>query len=441
MKNSIYILLLSAAVILCSCSRVEGEIFGESSAQRLVHYTDSVEKLLTSAENGWEMIVFPTTDMQGINVLVKFTKDQMFTAAAKNSITTGNEYKEAGGSMWQMVSNQGPCLSFDTYNDVMHAFAEPTLDGYTKGVGMKGDYEFLVLTAEPNQLLLKSKKRGTYNLMRRLNADQGWEDYFKQIATKSGNTFEHNNVLTARVGNKEYALYNGSTGTFQLTEKGHPKVDSLCTAYPFAFTLQGLCLMNGFPGRKDVRILDMADETCYANGDVVISAGNVNRYVADYCYTLSHGWKIKPANLPQSTQQLVDAASAKLQQLGGSKSDGVTNLNIAYKQTAMKDGHKVDINTFVVQVDYKLTGKTQQPVNFGFTLTTTDVDLSLQYVGPTDDNSQKFLDGVPEIEAVFNALSGTYIATTKYPLNPSYGVTLTNKENAETTSISFTSIK
>lgn len=443
MKHPIYLIILVAfGVITTSCNRMEKEIFGQSAAQRTNQYMDSVSSILTSSENGWEMIVFPTPDMKGLNVLVKFDKEQLFTAAAKNELTTNNEYKEAGGSMWQMLSNQGPCLSFDTYNDVMHAFAEPTLSGYTKGVGMKGDFEYLVVSADPNELILKSKKRGTYNVMRRLDPSQEWKDYFTQIESQVGKTFNNHNILTAKVGDTEYSLYDGASGVFKAMPKGVIFTDSLSSKYPFAFTKNGICLMEGFPGYTDVRQLELRENFGYINGEVSISAGNVYRYIPNYCLSISYGWRALPKNMGPELKALVDAVSAQLKAIGGKSSDGVTALNIGYKESKVIDKHKVAINTYVMQVAYKLSGKQQEPMDFAIDLVVTDTDLAITYKAPVDDNAQKLLTACPQLEAVFAYFTGAHFAaTTDNPLNPTYGINLTHKDKNETFSITNTDIK
>lgn len=437
-KILIYSTLLALA-FCTSCSRDEANLFDQSAAERMQAAMTNASDILVAPENGWEMIMFPTTTTKGYNLIVKFYTDGTCVCAAKNDATTFGAYKIDSTGLWSMVNNQGPCLSFDTYNTVFHAFSDPVLSGQTKGVGMKGDFEFLVLQASANEVVLKGKKRSTYNLLRPLPADQNWESYFDEVAAKGGNIFSNNNILTVKMGDEKYSLYGGSTGVFQMMKFGMPLVDTLATAYPFAFTQKGICLMQGFKGKEDIRALDLSGSE-FVNGDVVVSAGQMNEYLLNYCKA-GYGWKMLSKNVPASWKPLMTAVKDELYALTDNKKDMVQAINLGYKTSKIVRNKRVSIYNFVVQLDYILDGAAQTPIDFTFSAETEDDKVILTYIEPTDESAAKFLEAVPSSEALVKAVSGTYTVDSDNRINPTFGMQLTLVPSGETANISYTIIK
>lgn len=443
MKSYIYLLLPIAIASFVSCDRMEKDIFDKTPNQRVEIYMDSITNVLTSSPNGWEMIYFPSTSLPGYNLLVKFDNNDIFSAAAKNDTTTENKYQYASGSLWRMLFNQGPCLSFDTYNDVLHAFAEPTLPGFTKGVGMQGDYEFVVLSVSPEEIFLKSKKRSTYNLMRRLDPSLKWEDYFTEIENAKSKIFDNHAILTAKVIEKEYTVYECSTGILKAISQGKVFIDSLTTKRSFTLSRQALCMTRGLPNRENVRIFERrGDETYFSNGDVSFYVGNINKYVHEYCLNVNYGWSLRPENMGPELKAIVESINTDLQKLGGNKSDGITSINIGYRLYKMIGETRYTLRTYVIQVAYKLSGVQQETLDFNINLNATNDEITFEYKKPTDNAARRFVESCPKIAKVFNYLvTGHFNATTDHPDNPTYGVTLTKKENGDASVMTWTEIK
>lgn len=172
-----YIVLLALAIAFASCSRDEESLFEKSAAERTQAALDNAFDVLTHAENGWEMLYFPNQANSGYTVLLKFDEHGQVLAASRNPQTTKNVYKEDNESTWALRADYGPMLSFDTYNEVMHAWADPQKDGD----GFLGDYEFLILKATPDTVRLKGKKHEAYCEMYPLSKDFSWSGYFDEV--------------------------------------------------------------------------------------------------------------------------------------------------------------------------------------------------------------------------------------------------------------------
>ena len=115
-------------MVFAACSRDEESLFDKSAAQRVEAALTNATDILTSAENGWEMLYFPNQANAGYTVMLKFDEHGQVTAATRNPQTTKNAYKEDKNSTWAIRADYGPILSFDTYNGFFHYNADNSRD-------------------------------------------------------------------------------------------------------------------------------------------------------------------------------------------------------------------------------------------------------------------------------------------------------------------------
>ena len=198
MKKIYYLFCLVAVIIASACTHEEENLFDSSSADRadaaIKDYTD----ILTGAENGWVMEYYPEMQQKygGYNTLVKFGKDGKVTVSSDVYAAT-----DAATSLYSVKQSAGVMLSFDTYNEIFHFYSDPDdpsgLGG--PGYGMEGDYDFLILEATPEKVILKGKKSGNTAVMTPANGS--WEDYITEIQTMESAMFS--NKFTMTVGGVE----------------------------------------------------------------------------------------------------------------------------------------------------------------------------------------------------------------------------------------------
>jgi hypothetical protein len=98
------------------------------------------------------------TDYGGYTYTLQFiSKDkegrQIDSVAAASELS----FREPCGSYFRLTNDDGPVLSFDTYNSVLHHFARPSSEYYQ---GKGGDFEFLILSATEEEVVLKGKRCG-----------------------------------------------------------------------------------------------------------------------------------------------------------------------------------------------------------------------------------------------------------------------------------------
>ena len=172
--KSIRIFIISAIALLASvsCLRTEPDVFDKSASARLEEAFQNAQKVLTSQPNGWRLEYFPesTQCYGGYILMAKFNSDNTVTMASE---LKASDYRET--SLYSFSKENGPVLTFDTYNDCIHFFADPgkgpraglgTLNG-----GLLGDFEFIVMEATPEKVILKGNKTGNKIYMTPATAD------------------------------------------------------------------------------------------------------------------------------------------------------------------------------------------------------------------------------------------------------------------------------
>ena len=84
-------------------------------------------------------------------------------------------------SLYQVVSEQSTMLTFDSYNELIHAFAAPAGSGNDANANMGGDYEFIIMDASDNQITLLGKKYGNTMTMTRMPVTTKWKEYIRGV--------------------------------------------------------------------------------------------------------------------------------------------------------------------------------------------------------------------------------------------------------------------
>lgn len=228
MKKVISIFALSALFLssFYSCKNEEEDLFDQTSALRLEAAKKNYAELLSSADNGWAMEYFATDKYKGYLMLVKFNKDGSIKIAANDDLTN-NRYTEEEGSLYELIADNGPVLTFNSSTNLLHRFSAPEDIPGTKedekGTGYGGDYEFIMVSpiSEKDNILMKGKKNGVYIQMIRLNEDQNWEDYFaKQSALKNKLFGSNVNPVLLSIADKNFEIHDISTGISRYIPEG-----------------------------------------------------------------------------------------------------------------------------------------------------------------------------------------------------------------------------
>lgn len=260
-KALVGIFVIIFGFLVLSCTREEENLFDESAALRLNSSITEASALLRSADNGWVMEYFPNPESAGYTFLVKFSSTKDATMATVNQYVPS--YKEASG-YWRIINDMGPVITFDTYIDVFHIFADPIdpSSGSADGVGLGGDYEFLILSKTTDQIKLRGKKHGAVSLLRKLPAGQLWTDYFTALNTMNSSLFgRFPSDLLLKVDDKDvYTLSGGSSHIFKLVAEGGNAIDDARNV-PFIITDYGIRLIDSLViGKSSVQKFKLSDD-------------------------------------------------------------------------------------------------------------------------------------------------------------------------------------
>jgi len=225
MKKISYILIVCLSVMAFSaCSLKEDNSFESSASQRSGENIAAVQKLLYTAPNGWLMEYYGNLSFGGYNVMVKFEGENATFASEKwgdnhkaglddegKCITTTSHYK--------IEQSMGTIISFDEYNETFHYYSMPNNPDYTYDTaeGLSGDFEFRVMKATNDSIILRGKKNNNKIVMTPIPADKTWESIIKEakdtedymssrIYTLSGSGYTKDQEVTA-TSNGDYRCF------------------------------------------------------------------------------------------------------------------------------------------------------------------------------------------------------------------------------------------
>ena len=402
MKAKYLVIIGLFAATFAACSRDEESLFEKPAAIRAQEAIENAFNVFTSAENGWEMAYFPNleADAKGYNMVLKFNKNGNVSVTAKNSATTMNKIMTDTASTWAVKSDYGPILTFDTYNDVFHAFSDPKGDG----AGLLGDYEFLILKATPELVLLKGKKHSAYSVMRPMkNTDLA--AYFTACEKMQSKLFGNNNIVTLTQGDSKMYLYKGADGQFQSAAYGSPLVAEAATYHPVCSTEDGIIVSMGFGE-------DIHDHIFYYNEEkgelkseqgAVMNAGNLNILFGAYFTDNAFGWAVDYVD-----KDVVDALLAAV---------NTAMQNTSTKMKVMGYGYKQSLNMYeggyfmLVNFTYKQGKKNQEKkLLWTIDLTQDEDGITVANAVPYDENTETFLEQIPAAQAVADLMLGSFSA-------------------------------
>ena len=404
MKAKYIVMIGLFAASFAACSRDEESLFDKPAAQRAQEAVTSAFDVLSSNEAGWEMAYFPNleADAKGYNMVLKFNKNGNVSVTAKNATTTGNKIITDTASTWAVKSDYGPLLTFDTYNDVFHAFSDPKEDG----AGLLGDYEFLILKATPELVLLKGKKHSAYSVMRPVkNPDV--VAYFAAAEKMQTALFGNNNIVTLHQNGKKMYLYNGASGQFQSAAYGSQLIAESATYHPVCATEDGIIVSTGFGEDVHDHIFyyNAAKGELKSEAGAVMNAGNLNLLFKSYFSDNLSGWAIDTTG--------IESVAPFLDQINTFAKDPKKSTNIK----VMGYGYKQSLNMYeggyfiLVKVGYKQEGKGKEKE--AKLLWTVDIDVTENGIKvynavPNDATTETWIKNAPAIQGIIDAFLGTF---------------------------------
>lgn len=224
------IFALGALLLTASCSlHDDEELFDTPAAQRVEESIANDKALLESATNGWELHLWLGED-NGAGATTYFMKFQ------NDKVTVSGDIADptmTATSSYDVIADEGPVLTFNTYNTIFHYLANPQADGSQ----MQQDYEFVITRTTNDSIYLRGKKYGNNMVMTRVADDVSWADEITKMQA-----VENDLMLT-------FVLRNGtdSVGTAELDNDNRVmEVNANDSTYdiPYYISTDGIVLLN-----------------------------------------------------------------------------------------------------------------------------------------------------------------------------------------------------
>ena len=174
----IFFIAVLAATVLASCQKKEA-IFKDSASTRMETFLDGFQEVLSNPTggNGWYMAYYTEQDITagGSIYTIQFDKP------AKGEATIFHEdVRPAEGwgdtCNYKLTRDDGPVLSFDTYNVAMHYFSTSSPEYYqSRG----GDFEFELMSACPDSVVMRGKR--SRNIFKMYPLEEAADSYISKV--------------------------------------------------------------------------------------------------------------------------------------------------------------------------------------------------------------------------------------------------------------------
>lgn len=402
MKNIINaMVMITSCFLLYSCTGEQDDLFDKSSAERLNEAQSQYTQALSDSPNGWIMQYFATEDSPGYNFLMRFDKSGAVTIAAQNEYTNGYQTES---SLYEVITDNGPVLSFNTYNTLFHHFSNPEKpDGY----GLEGDYEFVVMkmNKELGAFDLKGKKRQTSVQLYQLPEGVNWESYFAHLNDIDQVMFGKGDVdLFFHSGVTVSEAKNGNKHIFSLLLPGEEI--ALSTEVAFVITEKGLKFHSPFDrGGVTSQYFELSDDRSR-----IVSKEDANVYfsgpnVVDFMCANSSVWIMEKESLSADLNVVYDQMET------GFKTAFAGKRNLEYVGLALKSP---GVRCFTVKAASTALANfylKETPGNDGKTVQIETIDFTM------DTNAKNFIAKVPSIKSFIDLLNNSFQLSSTRPLS------------------------
>ena len=221
------LMVVAAATLNTACTFEQEDFFDESASLRITHLNENIKSRLVSqssnGNNGWVIQYFVAGtddyDFEGFNLFGRFYDNNKVTLASNHRYLrngNANKYTEHTSS-YEMLAEEGPVLSFNTWNDILTVFEDPVSPSsapgsiVNDGEGMNGDHNLVLKSFKDEEIIFRGERHSA--LVRFIPCDRTFEEYIAAV-----DEFK-SKVATSTVNN--YYVTNGTdTMYFSGLNKG-----------------------------------------------------------------------------------------------------------------------------------------------------------------------------------------------------------------------------
>ena len=230
MKRIYLILLAVVSFAFTSCLMEEKDLFDKSAPERLDAYLTEYHDLLASSEEGWLLNYFPDEEQSygGYAYILLFSKGEV-TAWFQRA----DDVATPVTSLYKVTSDDGPVLTFDTYNENLHFFATPDIVNYQ---ALHGDYEFRIVGKSDDGDVINLTGKRTNNVYKLVKFSGDPVEYLNKCnameaalaAPKYDLTYNETPALKCSMSNKHFGFSLEKT---PATEATPAEVETYNVAY------------------------------------------------------------------------------------------------------------------------------------------------------------------------------------------------------------------
>lgn len=439
--KKLYISLLAAAAIgFAGCSNEDESIFSTSAAERLEQSRNEYKDVLTADGGLWAIEYFTNTDEPGYVLTMKFANNGAVEISADHN-WIGNKFTQET-SLWDIISDNGTVLTFNTYNTIFHIFSTPENivgadapknedsgeDINELGYGHEGDYEFLLMSHDSEgNIRMVGKKHGMVAWLRKLSADTDPEQFLAEIKAKRS-------VFSSKF--PEFVMTEPSGAAYTVSGLGsgipsvYPRDFNGVEADPVTQTVKahGILTLKGFRFRKPL-VVKRADDSTWELDELtwqpdgsLASASGVRiegPTPKDALSRASLSWTLDPESLSGSLAEAYTKANDALVAYSASVG-GFSSITLSYGSLK---GAVTPLFTFTIG---KRVCRDYLSIIF-----TSETEAELSIVS-TDSASSRYEELVPEYKLFKDALMQTFSLSKASPLDPSK-ITFTAPDGGEVT--------
>lgn len=421
-------LCVASAFTFTGCVSEEDDIFSASAPVRLEEAAETYTQRLSAATSGWAMEYYPTSETSapkglGYLLLAKFNPNLSVTVGMKNQFCTpANQYMEDTSS-WEIITDNGPVLTFDTYNNCIHTFSSPEDVSSTStdetGVGLEGDYEFVMIDVPEDGefVMLKGKKRGTYTRLTRLDEGTDFQTYIEDVQAFTEDKFSSSypNMCVITLGDSIMKMADASTGICNIFPYNGDEISDE-SYHTFLITKRGGKYYLRFRDPLNAPDGSEAQEFVYNSERDIFTGIENEEYTIDgdepnafFISAMESGYKWR-LNRTSDMSESLKAAYETLRT--GLSSQQYTLSNIEFGVTS---------GQIQCLINFKYNKQSNLTASYNYSGSQIENGYTLNYDSPSgNDLSANLINTIPEIKEFLTEISGEYTVTantTKFNLS------------------------
>lgn len=435
--SAIAAVLMSAS--LASCNHEEADIFDSSAAHRAEEARKQYKEILLDKGGKWQMEYFTTEEEHGYVYLFTFRNDGTVTISGNNEYITkltniDSNVPSYGSetSMWTILSDNGPVLSFNSYNTIFHLFATPEdipgTERDEQGYGHSGDYEFDLMKFSNDTLYLEGKKNGAEIIMTRIAPETDDETYLNEVVALADSFFNAKvpAVYVNLPGGYRHVVLDGAT---QLP-KFYPETGDYITEY---VGRNAIITHDGFTLGKPLTLRDSIDGNdytiqhfirqkdgsllCTDDNRITITADALNKVVGDERLL----WRVNAADCKGELGTAFAGLNTGFKAYNGSS---LVHFNIGLNVL----NNTKSPYTMVVRIKTKRGSYLNMSVPY--TVEYIGKDEIKFVLGEMDSNMKTFIDKVPAFKTMMDKLASSTFKCSSNSLIAPVNMVLTDSSDA-----------